>query len=201
MKMPARELRLRAEVQHRHEGDPLLRAAGDAVLVNRGRPRSLMIACPDGCGETLVVNLDVRAGPAWRLYRNGPAVSLSPSVWREGGCESHFIVWRSRIIWCGPYETDNQEPAYDAALEADVLAAMDPVRFRSIQELADQLNEPPWDVARVARRLVISGSAESGLGDHRDSFRRTAALRPDTHTLRKPGIWTRFWQFLFGPSK
>jgi hypothetical protein len=66
------------------------------------------------------------------------------------------------IIWCGPYETDNQEPAYDAALDADVLDVMDPVLFRSSQELADQLNETPWDVERVARRLVISGLAENG---------------------------------------
>src|SRR5438105_3352414 len=104
MRSLAREIRLRAEVQHRHEGDALLKSPGDAVLVNRGRPRSLLIACPDGCGETLVVNLDQRSGPAWRFYRHASGVSLSPSVWREGGCESHFIVWRGRIIWCGPYQ-------------------------------------------------------------------------------------------------
>src|SRR3954470_19533554 len=100
----AREIRLCAEVEHRYDGDPLLRQPGDAVLVHRGRPRSLLIACPDGCGETLSINLDPRGGKAWRLYRKGSAISLSPSVWRDGGCESHFIVWRSRIIWCGPYE-------------------------------------------------------------------------------------------------
>ena len=197
MKKPAREVRLRAEVQHRHDGEALLRTPGDAVLVRRGQPRSLLIACPDGCGETLAVNLDPRAGPAWRMYGNDKAVSLSPSVWRQGGCESHFIVWRGRIIWCGRFEDENQEPAYDAALEAQVLAAMDISRFRSSHELADQLNEIPWDVSRAARNLVASGRAETGSGGQLDSFRKSARPAP-AQAAPRPRFWRCFWQRLFG---
>jgi hypothetical protein len=87
---------------------------------------------------------------------------------------------------------------HDAALEAAVLAAMDLVRFRSAHELADQLNEVPWDVTRAARELVARGVAENGSGMQRDSFRRIAAKPPERETLRKRGIWARFKQLLFG---
>ena len=123
--------------------------------------------------------------------------SLSPSVWRQGGCESHFIVWRGRIIWCGRFEDDNREPAYDAAFEAQVLAAMDISRFRSSYALTDQLNEIPWDVSRCARSLVARGLAESGTGAHRDSFRRVAR-QAAAQAAPRPGLWTRLWQLLFG---
>jgi hypothetical protein len=200
MKNPAREIRLRAEVQHRHDGEALLRTPGDAVVVSRGQPRSLLIACPDGCGETLAVNRDPRAGPAWRMYGSDKAVSLSPSVWRQGGCESHFIVWRGRIIWCGRFEDENQEPAYDAALETQVLAAMDLSRFRSLHELTDQLNEIPWDVSRCARNLVARGLAESGTGAQRDTFRKLTRQLP-AQAVPRPGFWTRLWQLLFGGNQ
>ena len=200
MKKPAREITLRAEVQHRHDGERLLRIPGDAVLVRRSQPRALLIACPDGCGETLAVNLDPRAGPAWRMYGSDKAVTLSPSVWRQGGCGSHFIVWRGRIIWCDRFEEENQEPAYDAALEARVLAIMDIARFRSSHELADQLNEIPWDISRCARNLVARGLAESGIGAKRDTFRK---LRRPTaaQAASRPGFWTRLWQLLSGRSQ
>jgi uncharacterized protein DUF6527 len=196
MTKPAREIALRAEVQHRHDAEALLQIPGDAVLVRRGQPRSLLIACPDGCGETLAVNLDPRAGPAWRMYGRNSAISLSPSVWRQGGCESHFIVWRGRIVWCGRFEEDNQEPVYDAGLEAQVLAAMDPVRFRSSHELADQLNEIPWDVSRVARNLVARGIAEEESAQ-RDSYRRVARST-SAQTPSPSGFWARLWRLLFG---
>jgi hypothetical protein len=92
MKRRAQTLSLRGTVDHRHEADERLRDLGEAVLVRRGVDRSLTMLCPDGCGETLTVNLDRRTGPAWRLYVEGQAVSLFPSVWRNSGCRSHFIV-------------------------------------------------------------------------------------------------------------
>jgi hypothetical protein len=78
----------------------VLNEPGDAVLVRRGVLRSMVMSCPDGCGEVLTVNLDGRAGKAWRHYARGDDVSLFPSVWRDSGCESHYILWRSRIYWC-----------------------------------------------------------------------------------------------------
>ncbi|MEI9430266.1 DUF6527 family protein [Mesorhizobium sp. Cs1299R1N3] len=201
MKIPAREIRFRAEVEHRHDGDPLLREPGDVVLVHRGRPRSLLIACPDGCGGSLSINLDQRAGKAWRLYRKGNAISLSPSVWREGGCESHFIVWQNRIIWCHRFEMGNQEPAYDVTLEAEVLAALDTVRFRPTLEIAEELNEIPWDVARAARKLVDGGLAEYPADAQRDRLRKRPMQESKPEKPRKGGFLDWMRRLLLGETK
>src|SRR5437899_8481676 len=114
MTSAARLTRLLGEAEHRDEGEALLQAPGDAVLVRRGTLRSVLMRCPDGCGETLVVNLDPRAGKAWKLDMRTGKATLYPSVWRDGGCGSHFIVWRAHVLWCDRFEEDNVEPSYDA---------------------------------------------------------------------------------------
>lgn len=172
MSKPARHLRLRGVAEYRDQGELLLEAAGDAVLVRRGVPRSLLVACPDGCGETLVVNLDPRTAKAWKLDERGDEITLYPSVWRDGGCGSHFIVWRGRIIWCDRFEDGNLEPPYDVTLEQKLHAALEFGKFRSSLELATHLDEIPWEVSRAGRRLVQKDLAEAGSGPQRDWFRR-----------------------------
>lgn len=172
MRQPVRAVMMRGEVEYRDEADSLLKEPGDAVLVKRGQPRALVMRCPDGCGETLAVNLDPRAGKAWRLDTRRGGATLYPSVWREGGCGSHFIVWRGRILWCDRFERDNVEPPYDPALEEIVYHLLDASRLRSAEELADELDELPWEVSRAGRRLVQRGYAEAGLGRLRDHFRK-----------------------------
>lgn len=167
-------LRWRGAVGRRSEATTLLTAPGDAVLVERGRPRWLVIACPCGCGEQLPVNLDPRAGPAWRLYRTGSAVTLFPSVWRESGCESHFIIWRDEILLFGRYEEDfAEEPAADEtiALRETVLRRL-PVSgtLAPFSEIADALDAIPWDVLTVCRQLVREGVAREGKGKERGAF-------------------------------
>lgn len=161
MKRPVRRLSVVGEGAYRDEAEGFLREPGNAALVSRGRPRALLIACPDGCGETLSINLDPRAGKAWRLYTRGGGVTLYPSVWRDGGCGSHFVVWRGTILWCGRFEEDNREPSFDPALEPRVLAAMDTRDPMDAEALAQVIDELEWDVARAARRLVEKGVALS----------------------------------------
>lgn len=67
------------------------------AIVERGVPRWAVFQCPCGCGELVAVNLDKRSGPHWRLLRNEDSISLIPSVWRESGCRSHFIIWKNRV--------------------------------------------------------------------------------------------------------
>jgi len=172
MSVPARVLKLCGEGEYRDEAEAFLRAPGDAALVHRGVMRSLVVRCPDGCGETLIVNLDPRAGKAWWLDQRGGRVTLYPSVWRDAGCKSHFIVWRGKIIWCDRFEYGNEEPDYDAALEAKVFGLLSPDEWRSGVSMANTLDEIPWDVSRAARRLVRLGNAVEGTGDRRDWFRR-----------------------------
>src|SRR5690349_12185968 len=106
MAIPVSKISFRGRVERRDLSTPLLRAPGDAVLVERGKPRLLIIRCPCGCGDDLLVNLDRRAGKAWYVYRNSKGLTLYPSYWRDDGCGSHFIVWDSHIYWCREWQSD-----------------------------------------------------------------------------------------------
>jgi hypothetical protein len=59
------------------------------------------LRCPCGCEDVIHLSLVHDARPSWRLqkHRNGH-VTLLPSVRRTVGCRSHFIIYRSRVIWC-----------------------------------------------------------------------------------------------------
>ncbi|MDP9632433.1 UNVERIFIED_ORG: hypothetical protein J2W85_004518 [Ensifer adhaerens] len=161
MTAPARMVRMIGDAEYRDQAEATLLAPGDTSMVFRSRPRSIVMACPDGCGETLVINLDSRADKAWRFDMRGEGLTLFPSVWREGGCESHFIVWRGHILWCDRFEEGNSEPAYNPEIEEAVLSAMDEVHPRNAVEIADAIDELVWDVNRAAGRLVERGLARS----------------------------------------
>lgn len=167
MKTRARALDFRGLVEHRHEADLLVRQPGQAVVVRRGVDRSLTMVCPDGCGEALTINLDRRAGPAWRAYVEKDGVSLYPSVWRHTGCKSHFIIWRSRIYWC---DLNDEFQSTSADFEQRVLAALDG-HLRPYAAVADQLAEVPWAVLSACNRLQARGLVQSGTGDRRNSYR------------------------------
>src|SRR5258708_2177168 len=92
---------LKATLSSREGISAYLKKPGDGVIVERGRPRWLILACPCGCGSQIPVNLDSRAGPAWRLYRRRSGVTVYPSVWRDSDCESHFIIAHNRIYLFG----------------------------------------------------------------------------------------------------
>lgn len=174
MTSPARKVRWRGIGEYRDEAETLLERQGDVAGVMRGRPRSLLIACPDGCGDTLVINLDPRAGKAWQLDQRRGAISLYPSVWREDGCRSHFILWRDHLLWAGQFEDENVEPVHDATLEPRAYAALHVELFREGTEIAFELDEISWDVIRALRRLVSAGCAIEGTGNQRGRYRRTA---------------------------
>lgn len=57
--------------------------------------------CPCGCGDVIELNLLKQARPCWtaREHPDG-TVSLAPSVWRQKGCRSHFVLRHGRINWC-----------------------------------------------------------------------------------------------------
>jgi len=163
-----RQLRYAGEVVQRHEADAFITGPGTAVVVKRGEFRSLVLGCPDGCGATLTINLDERTGPAWRLYQGRDGVSVYPSVWRDNGCRSHFIIWHSQIYWCGvksdPLDEDNP------TLEERVRPILGE-KFVSYTELADKLQEVPWAVLVACYRLCRRGDAEEGEGRFAGSFR------------------------------
>ena len=56
--------------------------------------------CPCGCSEFLQISLLPSGRPRWQasVHWDGTA-SLHPSVWRQKGCRSHFLLRRGRIEW------------------------------------------------------------------------------------------------------
>lgn len=160
-------LAFKAQVEQRHEANPLLKSPGDAAFVHRGVLRSLVMACPDGCGELLTINLDARAGKAWRAYGSHEELSLFPSVWRETGCKSHFILWLSRIYWCD-WGDELDTPMEDVVEQVRGRLSTDLVSY---VEMADALQLVPWAVLSACHRLVREGAAEEGTSKFRGQFR------------------------------
>lgn len=58
------------------------------------------MTCPCGCSERIELNLLPQVRPRWiATEHDDHTVSLEPSVWRQTGGRSHFILRRGRIIW------------------------------------------------------------------------------------------------------
>lgn len=165
-------------VQTRVDAAGHLNSPGDAVLIERGGPRWLIMLCPCGCGDEIPINLDSRTGPAWRLYRDSKrGISLYPSVWRDTGCESHFIVWRGRIYLFG----GRDHGLWSRTIDEINSSLLDEVRNRlprrglvSYVDIADSLGEIPWEVLNACRRLVHNGEASEGKGPERGKFGKIA---------------------------
>lgn len=148
-------------VERHADADAMVRNAGDcAVVVRGGIQRQWVMRCPDGCGETLSVNLDARNGKAWRTYERRGRWSLFPSIDRPTGCKSHFILWYGRVLWCD-FGSDN-EPFDVPVIEAERILPLLAAGPADYVRLADQLDEIPWDVMTACRRLARDGQLVEG---------------------------------------
>ena len=156
--MSAKRIRLLPDTTNPGEAARILTESGDASLVVRGVVRSLVLRCPCGCGDNYIINLDPRAGPAWRHYRRKGTLSLYPSYWRNGGCGSHFIINRNEIWWCRFGEEWLNE-VETALVEKVKTNAPSDVTFTA-RELADQIDEIPWEVGVACDYLVRQGVIE-----------------------------------------
>ncbi len=165
----ARNIRFTGKFQSRDEAVASLKATGDAALVERGTPRMLLLSCPCGCGDILVLNLDKRAGPAWRMYQKGKAISLFPSYWRDSKCASHFIIWRNNVYWC---DWEDEGLWTSTSVIQDRVCQALPDYFVKYEQLAEQLGEIPWDVLLACHALVRKGEAIANQPRSRGEFRR-----------------------------
>ena len=134
------QLNWQATVTSRGSASSLLSTPGDIVLVERGYPRLVVLACPCGRGEQLPVNLDPRAAAGGNCTEWQEGASLYPSVWRESGCRSHFIVWRDQILLFGRWRRDLDGDLEDErALYDNVLALLHMTSMTHFKELAHTL--------------------------------------------------------------
>ena len=170
--MTVTSLNLKAIVDTRSDVNDRLQRRGDAVLVRRDRPRWLIMMCPCGCNDIIPINLDERSGAAWEFYgdqTNG--LSVFPSIWRDTGCKSHFIVWYGRI-WLFDGLSDDGPNIPESVLQpllakVQKLLSSKPVHFR---EIARTLGAVPWDVQYVCQQLVSAGYAQEGYDTQRGFF-------------------------------
>lgn len=89
------------EVCSQSKANDALAKADVLVLVVRGVPRTLKMRCPCGCSDLLTIPIDPALETYWNLAKSSDGtVSLSPSVWRESGCRSHFILWNNAVFMC-----------------------------------------------------------------------------------------------------
>ena len=167
----SRHARYRGTSARHREAARLLQHVGDFTLVHRGHARSIVMVCPDGCGEVITINLDEEAGPAWRLYKTRRGITLYPSIWRDSGCRSHFILWNNAILWFDGHDASGDEITRD--LEVQVLRQLKIDQFTSYVTIADKLQEIPWTVLWACQNLVAQRLGERGTGEWRDWFRRT----------------------------
>jgi hypothetical protein len=157
-----------------------LKAPGDTVVVTRGVPRSVVMQCPDGCGEVVTLNLDRRTGPAWRIFERNSRLTIFPSVWRDSGCRAHFIVWNNEILWC---DRDDVAAWNDRELLAAVQKALPPPTHahRHFEEIATALDSVPWEVLWACRSLERAGVAKSS--ERGTKFGRTDVRSSPTHRI------------------
>ena len=86
------------------EGDslPSRMPRRDLVLArDDGEDWCVGMRCPCGCGHVIELLVVTEAKPRWdvRVEANGTP-TLTPSVWLQKGCRSHFWVRGGRVHWC-----------------------------------------------------------------------------------------------------
>ena len=71
------------------------------VATSSRGPNFGYLLCPCGCGETLHLRFLPDRYPRWDLDIEVDGVaSIRPSVWRQVGCRSHFVLTRGNVHWC-----------------------------------------------------------------------------------------------------
>jgi len=167
-----RRAQLKGIVPNHNDAVARVTEPGDIALVDRGTLRSVVMRCPDGCGETITLNLDPRTDKAWRIYQSKKGLTLFPSVWRDTGCQSHFILWNDILYWVDVFDAEETEVSPDKQLEERVWAMLKPNVLTGFLEIADGLGEIPWAVLDACGKLVKEKRAVAGTGSLKTSFKR-----------------------------
>lgn len=153
MKTQATNILYKGTIKNRTDSKDLLFNPGDLVIVKREIPRLLILLCPCGCGDDLLINLDKRSGPAWRYYLKSGSFSLFPSYWRDTACGSHFIIWKNRIYWCYGRNELDENCTVSEQVENRVLEVLKENEYIHYIEIADQCGLIPWESLQACKQL------------------------------------------------
>lgn len=73
---------------------------GILLLRDGGEDWCVGLRCPCGCGQRIELPLIQEANPRWKLRVEPDGTpTLSPSVWLQDGCRSHFFVRCGKVEW------------------------------------------------------------------------------------------------------
>jgi hypothetical protein len=74
---------------------------GSVTVIAPGRrPKWVMFLCPCGCRAVITLPLQRTKRPYWSCHRSSAGrATLHPSIWRDVGCLSHFILEDGRVFW------------------------------------------------------------------------------------------------------
>ena len=70
------------------------------IVGEKNYPWLIAFNCPCGCQNPVQLNLLKEADPCWTFKINKKGeITIFPSVWRIKGCNSHFVVLKSKMDW------------------------------------------------------------------------------------------------------
>jgi hypothetical protein len=69
------------------------------VVQRQSRPLWAVFDCPCNTGHVMRVNLSSDRKPYWSISRKRNTISLSPSIWLQDLCHSHYWIQGSRVYW------------------------------------------------------------------------------------------------------
>lgn len=99
--LPARRWRIVTQVEEADLLSDRLPRRGAALAGPLGTPKWLALDCPCGSGHRLLVNLDSRRPPTWRLVSARP-LTVRPSLdITQAGTRCHFTITSGTVRWAG----------------------------------------------------------------------------------------------------
>ena len=107
LRLPWRKWRGIAEVENADEIPDLIQGRGAIVVAEDGTKKWLVFDCPCKSGHRVMLNIDSRRRPMWKLASTTP-LTVAPSVdvlRPERRC--HYFVRQGRIEWVPSHREDN----------------------------------------------------------------------------------------------
>jgi len=81
------------------------------VVAPRRRAKWALFLCPCGCECVITLPLQTTKRPHWGCHKSRAGrPTLHPSIWRDVGCLSHFIIDDGRVFWCGDNGISPDDP-------------------------------------------------------------------------------------------
>jgi hypothetical protein len=85
---------------------------------------------------------------------------------------SHFILWNHCIIWCDSDDGDRDVTVEDELSLRERVLSLCTHEWQHFTELAERLDEVPWDVHRACRDLTLRRAVLiEGVNKLRGSFK------------------------------